>query len=209
MRVVGVTVTLEPDTALRAQAYEGLSGRRSGSEPKCATLRVESSRLCRSVSGMAISPFLRRIRAMVGNELLLLPSVAVMPWDEQGRLLLVHDIGIDRWTTIGGMIEPGETPRQAALREAEEETGLQMKILGLRDVVGGPGYEVEYPNGDRVAYVSPVFDASIAGGEKRPDGVETSAAKWWSPSEIEETLEINDFTRNLLRDVGVFISDRG
>jgi len=26
MRVVGVTVTLEPDTALRAQAYEGLSG---------------------------------------------------------------------------------------------------------------------------------------------------------------------------------------
>src|SRR5579875_2197855 len=123
---------------------------------------------------MAMSPFLARIRSMVGTELLLLPSVAVLPWDGLGRLLLVHASAIDRWVTVGGMIEPGERPREAAVREGREETGLELEVLRLREVVGGPEYQVTYPNGDQVAYVSPVFDARVIGGALRPDGEETS-----------------------------------
>lgn len=152
---------------------------------------------------MAISPFLKRIRSMVGNELLLLPSVAVLPWDDDGRLLLVRDAATGQWMTIGGMIEPEETPRAAALREGFEETGLHLEVVGLRDVIGGPDYWVTYPNGDRVAYVSPVFDARVTDGTMHPDGEETSEVAWWSPGEIDRKLDINNFTRAMLHDVGV------
>jgi hypothetical protein len=33
----------------------------------------------------AISPYLRRLRGRVGHDLVLLPSVAVLMWDEEGR----------------------------------------------------------------------------------------------------------------------------
>src|ERR1700761_8903641 len=108
-----------------------------------------------------MSPFLRQIRSMVGSDLLLLPSVAVLPWDQEGRMLMVRNASIGQWVTIGGMIEPDETPRAAAVREGLEETGLYLEIVGLRDVVGGPDYRVTYPNGDQVAYVSPVFNARV------------------------------------------------
>jgi ADP-ribose pyrophosphatase YjhB (NUDIX family) len=107
------------------------------------------------------------------------------------------------------MIEPGESPRDAAIREGLEETGLQLKIVALREVVGGPEYQVTYPNGDQVAYVSPAFDARALAGEMRPDGEETSEVGWFSPAEIEHELALNDFTRALLRDAGVLLGTQG
>lgn len=45
------------------------------------------------------------------------------------EVLLTQDAK-DRWTIAKGHIEPGETPRQTAEREIQEETGLkQMKVL--------------------------------------------------------------------------------
>ncbi|MBU2532412.1 MAG: NUDIX hydrolase [Alphaproteobacteria bacterium] len=38
------------------------------------------------------------------------------------------------WSLPGGHIEPGETAREAALREVVEETGVTAKLLGLVDV---------------------------------------------------------------------------
>lgn len=152
---------------------------------------------------MVMSPFLKRIRSMVGSELLLLPSVAVLPWDDDGRLLLARNTALGQWVTVGGMVEPDETPRDAAVREGLEETGLRFELVRLRDVVGGPSYRVSYPNGDRVAYVSSVFDARVSGGTIKADGDEISHLGWWAPEEIERELHINDFTCALLQDVGV------
>ena len=45
------------------------------------------------------------------------------------EILLIQDAK-DRWTIAKGHIEPGETPRQTAEREIQEETGLkEMKVL--------------------------------------------------------------------------------
>jgi hypothetical protein len=38
-----------------------------------------------------------------------------------------------------------------------EEIGADVQLVRLLDVLGGPDYEVSYPNGDRVAYVTAVY----------------------------------------------------
>ncbi|MGH2834102.1 MAG: NUDIX domain-containing protein, partial [Solirubrobacteraceae bacterium] len=67
---------------------------------------------------MAISPYLRRLRESVGHDLLLVPSAAVLVWDLPQRLLLVRELQTDLWQTVGGALDPDESPQQAAVREA-------------------------------------------------------------------------------------------
>ncbi len=55
----------------------------------------------------------------------------------RGVLLLKHKrLGI--WLQPGGHIDPGETPWEAALREAHEETGLDVAFAGPLDAEGVP-----------------------------------------------------------------------
>ena len=65
--------------------------------------------------------------------------------DEDGRILLVrqtyHRHGV-RWSPPGGWVDRGETPRQAAVREAFEETGLRITAGRLLEVDGGPYGEI-------------------------------------------------------------------
>lgn len=49
-----------------------------------------------------------------------------------GRVLLIHHRQLDQWLPIGGHIELDEDPEQAALREAEEESGLGIELMGVR-----------------------------------------------------------------------------
>jgi 8-oxo-dGTP pyrophosphatase MutT (NUDIX family) len=151
---------------------------------------------------MAISPHIRRLRELIGNELLVLPSVAVLPRDERGQVLLVRLLDTGQWATIGGGVEPDESPQSAALREAEEESGLTLRLGPILGVLGGPGYRVTYPNGDQTSYVVTVFDARVVSGSPRPDGDETSAVEWWDPDRLPRS-EMGLLTLTLLRDVGL------
>ncbi len=156
---------------------------------------------------MPISPHIRRLREMVGNELLLLPSAAVIPRDERGRILLVRVIDTGGWAVIGGSMEPDESPQDCARREADEEAGVTVGLGDILAVLGGPEYRIVYPNGDETSYVSTVFDATVLSGTPRPDGDETSEVAWWEPDELP-LEEMSAFTRALLRDVGVLPPDR-
>jgi 8-oxo-dGTP pyrophosphatase MutT (NUDIX family) len=113
---------------------------------------------------MAISPYIRRLRELVGHQLLLLPSVAVLPRDDQGRVLLVQVSDTGQWAAIGGAIEPDESPQQAGVREAQEEAGVEVRLGTLLGVLGGPEFRITYPNGDQTPYVSTVFEAVVVGG---------------------------------------------
>jgi 8-oxo-dGTP pyrophosphatase MutT (NUDIX family) len=150
---------------------------------------------------MAISPYIRRLRELVGHELLVLPSAAVLPRDDAGRVLLVRISDTGQWAAIGGAIEPDESPEQAALREAEEEAGVTLRLGPILAVLGGPEFRITYPNGDQTSYVSTVFDATVVGGTPTPDGDETLAAEWWD-SDLLPFGEMSGFTRSLLAAVG-------
>jgi 8-oxo-dGTP pyrophosphatase MutT (NUDIX family) len=133
---------------------------------------------------VGLSPYLLRLRERVGHELLVMPGVAVLLWDENGRLLLARERQTGLWQTVGGSVEPDESPFEAALREAREEAGVAAQIDRVRTVVGGPQFRLSYPNGDLVSYVSTVFDARVVDGQPRPDGEEASEVAWFSPPDL-------------------------
>ena len=150
---------------------------------------------------MAISPYLREIRDQVGSTLLLVPSVTVLVADEERRLLLVRQADSGRWGTIGGAIEPDEAPEQAAVREAEEEAGIRVRLGSIRAVCGGPDYCVTYTNGDVTSYVTTVFDARIESGTPQPDGDETLDVGWFGRDELT-VADLEPLSRSLLEAVG-------
>lgn len=153
---------------------------------------------------MAISPYLRDLRSRIGHDLVLLPAVSVLVRDDEGNLLLMRSADTGRWQTIGGMIDPDEAPADAARREAKEESGLDVRIDGLRGAFGGPGYRVDYPNGDRCSYVSIAFEASVEPGRSGAleGDDEVAELRWFAPGEIAE-LDLDPLNRHLLTDLGV------
>jgi 8-oxo-dGTP pyrophosphatase MutT (NUDIX family) len=55
------------------------------------------------------------------------------------KVLLIHHRKLDNWLPLGGHIELDEDPEQAALREAKEESGLDVELLGERPPTTGAG----------------------------------------------------------------------
>jgi len=50
----------------------------------------------------------------------------------QGKVLLIHHRKLDKWLPLGGHIELDADPEIAALREAKEESGLDVELVGER-----------------------------------------------------------------------------
>ncbi|WP_175411885.1 (deoxy)nucleoside triphosphate pyrophosphohydrolase [Streptomyces sp. TRM64462] len=81
---------------------------------------------------------------------------------DQGRLLAARRSAppelAGRWELPGGKLEPGETPRQALVRELREELGIEVE----------PGERIpgEWPL--RPGYVLRVWTARVLSGEPRP-----------------------------------------
>ncbi|RTL30958.1 MAG: NUDIX domain-containing protein [Burkholderiales bacterium] len=133
---------------------------------------------------MPIPAFLAAIRQKIGHELVLVPTVVVLVRAPDGRILIVHDLDADTWTLPGGIIEPGETPADAAVREVWEEAGILVKLNRIAGIVGGPGCETSYRNGDKIAWVATVFDATAEDVRTTADGHEIKDAKFVSTGEL-------------------------
>jgi len=63
------------------------------------------------------------------------------------------------WAIPGGLVEYGETVEQAAIREAKEETGLEVKLIRLVGVYSDPTRD---PRGH---YISIAYLAETISGE--------------------------------------------
>src|ERR1044071_7114555 len=114
---------------------------------------------------MPMSDSPRRVRAKMGNDFLLMPSVTALVFDAQRRVLLVRPSRRENvWVAPGGAGEPDEQPQDAVGREVWEETGLLVEPTELRGVFGGAEYRVWYANGDEVGYMMAVYECRVTGG---------------------------------------------
>jgi 8-oxo-dGTP diphosphatase len=133
---------------------------------------------------MPISEYLRKLREKVGTELVLIPGVTALMFDDQDRVLLHRAATDGKWYTIGGAIDPGEEAADAAVREVFEETGLRVRPVRIVGVYTDP--LVTYPNGDRVCYVSTCFVCEVIGGELQPQDDESLELRYFSVNELPE-----------------------
>ena len=136
---------------------------------------------------MPIPEFVRRLRAHVGTELLWLPGVSAVVVDEAGRVLLGRRADNGRWAVVSGILEPGEQPAVAAVREVLEETGVVAEVVGLAAVATDPDVVV-YPNGDRAQYLDVTFACRFVSGEAHVADDESTEVGWFAPDALPEPL---------------------
>lgn len=135
---------------------------------------------------MPISEYLRDLRALVGNRLLLLPGVAAVVRDAEHRVLFIRRADNGRWGLPAGAIDPGETPAEAVAREVREETGLEVRPARVAGVFGGRGFRVRYENGDEAEYTVIVFDCVVIGGTLSPTDGEALELRYFAPDHAPE-----------------------
>ena len=61
-------------------------------------------------------------------------SCGVVMLNAQGDVLLCHATETTHWDVPTGAADPGESPREAALRELVEETGIVLPAARLKDL---------------------------------------------------------------------------
>ena len=106
------------------------------------------------------------------------PKVAVgtIVRDERNHLLFLRraiEPGYGRWVFPGGYVDRGEEVHVAAMREAREEAGLEIRLDYLINVYSYPGR----------APVIIVYAATIVGGELLWDD-ESLEGRFFAPEEI-------------------------
>jgi len=103
---------------------------------------------------------------------------------ENGRLLLVRR-GMPpekgKWSIPAGFVDRGEDPQETAVREAEEETGLQVQITGLVDVYFNPSVRPNHPG----ASIFILYRAECTGGQLQA-GDDAAAAAFFTLDELPE-----------------------
>ena len=121
--------------------------------------------------------------------------------DRRGRLLLgqrpADKAWAGWWELPGGKIEFGETAIEAVAREVREETGCEIEVIGLIDVVDriDPGSH----------YVLADYAARWISGEPRP-GDDADRARFFAPDALEpldlwsETVRVIAQARRILHE---------
>lgn len=140
---------------------------------------------------MATPDFIRDIRATAGHQLLWLPGVSAVVFDDGGRVLLGQRADNHRWALISGIPDPGEQPAAAVVREVREETGVECVVERL--VAVRSGRQVTYPNGDVCQFMDICFRARAVGGEARVNDDESLEVGWFALDGLPAMTEYHHF----------------
>ena len=119
-------------------------------------------------------------------------SVVLIMEDEAGEKVLLNRefrMSIGEWiyNFPAGLIDPGETPKEAAARELREETGLELKEI--KDEIDGGYSAIGFSNELTVCFIG------VAKGEFKESTSfeEEIEAGWYTKEEVRELLKTSKF----------------
>ncbi|MEZ0482101.1 NUDIX hydrolase [Planococcus sp. SSTMD024] len=127
--------------------------------------------------------YIQDMRQLIGSNLLMTVGCGII-LEQDGQILLQHRKDRDVWGIPGGVMEPGETFLETAIRETHEETGLQAENLQLFGLYSGTEGYAEYQNGDQVYSVQIIFHSQQFSGELIQEGAESHDHRFFSPGEL-------------------------
>ena len=132
---------------------------------------------------MAIPEFVLALRSRVGHDLLWLTGVTSVVLDDD-RVLLVRRADDGRWTPVTGIVDPGEEPADAGVREVLEESGVvaRPERLALVQTLA----PITYANGDRSQYMDLVFRMRWVEGAPHPADGDNTDARWFALDDLPE-----------------------
>lgn len=137
---------------------------------------------------MATPDFIRTIRASAGHQLLWLPGVTAVVFDDEDRVLLGRRSDTGKWSVIGGIPDPGEQPAVCAVREVLEETAVHCVVE--RVVLVQALDPVTYANDDTCQFMDVTFRCRAVGGEARVNDDESLEVGWFP---VDALPELNEF----------------
>lgn len=105
------------------------------------------------------------------------------------KVLLTKHSQNKHWSFPKGLIDPGQTSKEAALREVKEEGGVEAEIL---DKVGYSKY-VYFLNGEKIFKVVTYFLMKYKSGSIKDHDWEVEEAGWY---EVEDALKQLTFSQD-------------
>ncbi|MGU3356329.1 NUDIX hydrolase [Microbacterium sp. M4A5_1d] len=114
---------------------------------------------------MATPDFVLDLRKKIGTAPLPLVGVTAVVFRDE-KVLLGKRADNGSWQPVSGIVDPGEEPADAAVRECLEEAGVVVRAERLALVHQIPG--IVYANGDQVDYLDLVFRCSWVSGDPHP-----------------------------------------
>ncbi|WP_036625244.1 NUDIX hydrolase [Pantoea sp. AS-PWVM4] len=131
--------------------------------------------------------YVQLMRSLIGHRLLLLAGSNVILTDPRQRILL--QLRLDgSWGLPGGLLEPGESLEETAVREVKEETNLDVLQLTLLGVFSGPEYTFTLRNKDEINVITALFWSRNWSGEMINDPEEGQELAFFSPKELPDNM---------------------
>lgn len=132
---------------------------------------------------MATPEFVLTLRARIGHDPLPLVGVTAVVFRHE-KVLLGRRADNGAWQCVSGIVDPGEEPADAAVRECLEEAGVVVRATRLASVDQIP--RITYANGDQVDYLDLVFRCDWMSGEPHPADGELTEVGWFGLGELTE-----------------------
>jgi len=114
-------------------------------------------------------------------------SAGGIVFNEKGQVLVTQHSQNSHWSFPKGLIDPGQTSEQAAVREVREEGGVNAEII---DKVGYSKY-IYTLNGEKIFKVVTYFLMKYVKGNIKDHDWEVSDIGWFSPGEALKKLSFN------------------
>ncbi|MEV4925106.1 NUDIX hydrolase [Streptomyces roseoverticillatus] len=109
-----------------------------------------------------------------------LMSADCAAFDASGRMLLVKRNDNGLWALPGGLVEVGETPADAATREAWEEVGLQAEVVRLIGLYDSRSTGTDTP----FQVVHLVYECRVTDADRLHVSEETDDFGWFSRDRV-------------------------
>jgi 8-oxo-dGTP pyrophosphatase MutT (NUDIX family) len=133
---------------------------------------------------MPIPPHIADLRALVGHRLLWVATARAVAVDSHGLVVLGRYRGSAAWAIPGGVVDPGEQPADAAIRECFEETGIIAVPEALTSVTVSE--LVTHTSGDLTQHLELTFRCRATGGAARPGDGEFEDVRWHRVNALPE-----------------------